>query len=401
MKQLFAMTCILWTASSALASDPSNELYEKFQNELKDFAGIRHELHQNPETKYREFTTSTFIADKLKSYGYRVQRGIGGTGVVALLESGKPGKTVALRADMDALPITETTSLPYASKNLGVMHACGHDGHMATLLMVAKVLQQSPYFKRGKIKFIFQPAEEGGAGADRMIKDGVLENPDVDAIFGYHNWPLDKGVIGTRAGCLMAGADRFDIWINGKGGHAAMPHLTDNPIYRAAEFTLASQRLISQKNPTEPAVLNIASVHSGTTYNVVPDTVHLMGTLRTTSNQSRENLINKLTELCSNQDQITIQADNYPPTINTKKETDLVLKTAREILAEDQVISLDQPVMPAEDFSFYLQKVPGCFFFVGYGQDKPGLHEARYDFSDEIMPRAAYVLAKTALNYLS
>jgi hippurate hydrolase len=391
--------------TNGLASDSSSDLYGMFDSEYAEFCYGRQCLHKISELKFEEHKTSEFIVTNLEAYGYQVQKEIAGTGVVAILDSGVPGKTVAIRADMDALPIQEETGLEYQSQHKGVMHACGHDGHMATVLMIAKVLKQKNLVQSGKVKFIFQPAEEGGAGADKMIKEGVLDG--VDAIFGYHNWPLPYGVIGVRDGCIMAGADRFDIHITGKGGHASVPHLTINPLLIASQITQEVQHLISQKDPLEPAVLNICSIHGGTTYNVVPDEAHIQGTLRTTSKEMRETLMNKLSKLATaTADKYDANAiihflsDNYPPTINSLAETMLVLKTARDKFPQEDIQVLKNPVMASEDFSFYLEKIPGCFFFVGYGKDKPGLHTSTYDYNDLIMPRAAYVLARSALNYL-
>ena len=347
----------------------------------------RHALHNNPELRYEEHETAALVVRYLSECGYQnIQTGVGGTGVVAILDSGKPGKTVALRADMDALPITEQTNLPYQSKNPGKMHACGHDGHTATLLGVAYVLQQIKQQLTGKIKLIFQPAEEGGAGAAAMIKDGVLTNPNVDAIFGYHNWPTAKaGVVCVREQCQMAGGNLVEIVIHGKGGHGAMPHLTTDPIYIGAILITQLQSLVSRFNsPTEPVVISICKFEAGTTHNIIPETATLLGTVRSTSLQGREKVLSQLKAMVDDVTKtygasatVTVH-QGYPPTINHPAETEIVRKTAHELFGTEGLYALPNPVMVAEDFSFYLQEIPGCYFFIGNGEDAPMCHEAPF-----------------------
>lgn len=373
---------------------------------LEEFSQIRQELHQKAELKYEEKNTSDFIKNKLLEYGYEVNH-IAGTGLYCMLDSGIEGKTVALRAEMDALPIVEQTNLSYTSLNENTMHACGHDGHMATLLMVAKYLKQNSESFKGKIKFIFQPAEEGGGGAAKMIAEGILENPKVDAIFGYHNYSLRLGVVGIKKGCILASNDRFVIKIEGKDGHAAMPQNTINPIIIAADVIGKMQKLLAQANPIEPKVLNITGIHAGKTFNVVPKECSLIGTLRTCSAKARIEIINAMKKICLGAEVETnaiinfdIGKDFYPATINSGKETRLVNKSAQKLFAESEIVKLTDPVMASEDFSFYLEKIPGCFFFVGNGETSI-LHTDTYNFNESIIPIAASLLTQAAFDFLN
>lgn len=394
---------------SQLAYGQDNKLFAQFKSLQNEYTSVRQDLHKIPEIKFKEIETAAYIKKHLTKLGYKVQDNVGGTtGLTAILDSGRPGKTVAIRADMDGLPILEQTKLNYKSSHEGMMHACGHDGHMATVLMVAKVLADNKDLISGRIKFIFQPGEESGGGAKVLIDAGILENPKVDAIFGFHNWPLPKGDVATRVGTLMASTDHFEITLNGKGGHAAMPHVTKNPILVGTHIIQNMQTLASQKNPTDPVVLNVGAFQAGTTTNVVPDTALIKGTYRTVSADTRKMIQTKLDEItqncCKTMDmtyEIKYNAVGYPPTVNSKPEAELVLATAGEVVPPEKAYLLDQPVMPGEDFSFYLEKVPGTFFFVGFGEDKPALHTATYNFDDDVMPIAAYVLAKSALNFLN
>lgn len=379
------------------------------QRLLPEIIKIRHQIHEHPELCYQEVKTAALVADTLKKFGYEITTNIGVTGISALLDSGKPGKTVALRADMDALPLQEHTSLSYQSKNPGKMHACGHDGHTATLLAVAGVLKEFTKDFKGKIKFIFQPAEEGGAGAAAMIKDGILDNPKVDAIFGYHNMPqIPFGSIGTKTACLMAAMDTFIITVTGKGGHAAEPETAIDPILIGAQIVQGLQSIASRfTSPTEPIVLTITQFHGGTAYNIIPEDVTLHGTLRTTSVETRAAAKQHMTEIAANIAQAfgaTASVnfkDSFPPTINHAIETDFVLNTAGELLGEKNSQRLIVPMMTSEDFSYFLEKVPGCFFFVGCGKADMSLHNPHFDFNDDIIPIAAEMMGRVAMRYLN
>jgi hippurate hydrolase len=385
-------------------------MLKQYCNEiLPEIIKLRHAIHQNPELLYAVHETADLVTRTLQHFGYsNIQTGVGETGVVAVLDSGKPGKTVALRADMDALPIMEQTGVTYQSKNKGKMHACGHDGHTATLLGCAYVLKKMlPNFS-GKIKFIFQPAEEGGAGAAAMIKDGVLKNPDVDAIFGYHNYPTVKaGLISGRDGCLLAAADEFQITVQGKGGHASQPHLAIDPIYISASIIMQLQSIVSRMSlSTDPVVISVTQFNAGSAFNVIPSEASLFGTIRTISLQTRQRIHQQLAELA--QDIAKAYGGNasyqnhrgYPPTLNHSHETELVRRTARELFGEAGYEERSAPVMAAEDFSFFLQAVPGCYFFIGNGEDTQMCHHPQFNFNDEILPTAISMLSQVALNYL-
>ncbi len=379
------------------------------QNLLPEIIKIRHDIHAHPELAHRETRTATVIAATLKQYGYEVTEGIAGTGVCAILDSGKPGKTVALRADIDALPITEQTSLDYASQTQGIMHACGHDGHTATLLAAAGALKNCTDQFRGKIKFIFQPAEETGTGAASLIQAGILENPRVDAIFGYHNTSKTKaGFFRTRVGCIHAAQDVFTVVIHGKGGHGAQPQLTIDPIFIGASIVQALQSIVSRfTTPTEAVVVSVTQFHAGTTHNAISDTATLNGTIRTVTPEIRQQVKQRFADIITGIAHTfgaTVDIDfsySFPPTINHPTETELTILTAQQVLGTEKVLPLPDPGMPSEDFSYYLEKVPGCFFWIGTGLEHLRPHSVTYEFNDAIIPAAAQVMAQVAINYLN
>ena len=378
-------------------------------NLLDEMIEVRHQIHQTPELAKQEKYTALLVSNTLKKYGYDVKENIGGYGVSAILDSGKPGRTVALRAEMDALPIQEETRLAYKSIHDNVMHACGHDGHTATLLMVAAALIPFKDKFKGKIKFIFQPAEETGSGALAMINAGILDNPRVDAIFGYHNTPkCEAGLFKTKIGCFMAGQDTFNIIIKGRGGHAANPNNIIDPIYIGSLLIQAIQSIVSRFNyPLEPLIISITQFHSGTTHNVIADNAFINGTIRTCSVESRQKIKQRLIELTKSiVESFGAKAEVeyqycFPPTINYKDETELALNVAKEIIGEDNASYLDEQSMASEDFSYYLEKIPGCFFFIGNGVNKGVVHSSKYEFNDKIIPIAAEIMAQVAINYLN
>ena len=370
------------------------------------YRDIRHELHACPELCYEEYKTAMIVKRELEKLGLTVQTNVGRTGVVAILDSQKPGKTIALRADMDALLINEETQLSYSSKNPGKMHACGHDGHTATLLAVAHVLCAMKSSLTGIIKFIFQPAEEGGAGAKAMIDDGVLENPPVDVIFAYHNHPgAPLGTVLVKPGCTLYGDYSFDIHIIGKGGHAAKPETVINPITIAADLINTLQPyILEMEREATPSIIAISQINSGTVRNTISDTANIMGTIRVPSTDKFEKISHELLrviELISKSwnAQIDIMfTTKYPPTMSSQRETEFVQSEATKLLGQDRVGIKPQPARASEDFSFYLQKVPGCYFFIGNG-DSAFCHNAKYDFNDEVMLTAIELLCTLAVNY--
>ena len=379
------------------------------QRLLPETIDLRHQLHANPELAHEEYETAALVSKTLRKFAYEVTEGIGGTGVSAVLDSGKPGKTVALRADMDALPIHEETDLAYRSTRDGKMHACGHDGHTATLLAAAGALMQCKDHFQGKIKFIFQPAEETGTGAAAMIEDGVLESPKVDAIFGYHNsTKSDFGVFKTKMNCLFASQDVFTVVIHGKGGHGAYPHLTVDPIYIGSLIIQALQGIVSRCSaPAEPVVLSVTQFHAGNTHNVIPSEATFQGTLRAITPANQAMLKEKLTDITTNiatSFGATAEINfsySFPPTFNHPQKTQLTYDVAKKVLREKYVALLTEPGMASEDFSYYLKKIPGCYFWMGIGPKEYHPHNLRYEFNNAIIPIAPEMLPQMAIDYLN
>jgi len=368
---------------------------------------IRQKLHQIPELKYEEFKTATLIEKILESYGYQVQSGVGKTGLVAILDSGKSGKTVSLRADMDALPIEEPKENKYCSQHPGKMHACGHDGHCATVLLCAKVLSELKDEFTGKIKFIFQPAEEGGKGALAMIEDGVLDNPKVDAIFGYHNWPgLPLGQLGVKEGVILAGNGRFEITITGKVAHTAQPENAINPVTVGAEL-ITKLDIVRKKISSPDCIINPYAFNSGDWTKGMSTQVHLVGLYYIGSAEALHNIKTEIQNLCddiatSTHTKIKLDFTEFlSPTINTAFETKLMTSAAKKHLEELKITELSSCLIASEDFSEYLKKVPGCFFMVGLGEDAAPVHTREYQYNDIILPISATLLCQTIIDYLN
>jgi amidohydrolase len=343
--------------------------------------------------------------------GVPYQRGFAkGTGIVATLANG-PGKTVALRADMDALEIQEQTGLPYASKISNRMHACGHDGHTACLCGVVKTLARHRDALRGTVKFIFQPAEEEAAGGRLMVEEGALDG--VDAAFALHGWPmLSAGLVGLRPGCMLAGADIFKIVVRGKACHGADPAAGVDPIVVAAHITTALQSVVSREiNPWDAGVVTVAKIHAGHATNIIPESAVLEGTFRSFTPEVHDvieaairRIAEKTAEAHRAAAEVHVADVKYPPLYNDAAMTDFVRETAETVLGADHVVDLPFPYMGAEDFAFYLRKVPGSFICVGVNpnadQPYPPLHNPRYNFSDEAIPTAVILMASIALRFL-
>ncbi len=334
-----------------------------------EIISTRRDFHMYPELGFEEHRTAKIIAKKLSSYGLNVYKGVGKTGVVGILNPHHSGKTIALRADMDALPIQEVSDKKYCSKNKGIMHACGHDGHMAMLLGAAKILSEQSKKINGTIKFIFQPAEEGFGGAQYMIKDGVLN--DVNEIYGAHLWNYQScGTIGIKSGPVMAAADLFEIKIHGKGGHGATPHGTVDAIVVSSHVIQALQTIVSRNtNPLESSVISIGQINGGYNFNIIADKIILKGTVRSYTEKNRQMIKNRMTEILNgisktfNAKIILDYKDGYPPTINNEKCSKNLLKSAKKIVgdnAKEPYLS-----MGGEDFSYFANEIPGCFFFIG------------------------------------
>ena len=368
----------------------------------------RRHLHQNPELNFDVFGTADFVTGKLHEFGCdEVVTKIGRTGLVGVIRGRLgDGPTIGLRADMDALPINEATGLPYASVKPGAMHACGHDGHTAMLLGAAKYLAETRNFA-GTVAVIFQPAEEGGGGGNEMVKDGMMERFAIEKVFGMHNMPtLPLGQFATRPGPIMAATAEFTITITGKGGHAAIPQLTIDPIVIGAELIGALQTIASRStNPIEPIVVSVTKFHGGDAYNVIPERVQLAGTVRTLKKDVAAVAEARIKAICSGLAATygaAIHVDynpNYPVTHNHPEETIFAGDVAAAIVGEPYVHRNAPPLMGGEDFSYMLEARPGSFIFIGNG-DSANLHHPKYDFNDEVIPHGVSYwvrLAETAL----
>lgn len=359
---------------------------------------IRRDLHAHPELAFGEFRTADVVAAKLAALGLEVQRGLAGTGVIGCLRVGSSACAIGLRADMDALPLDELNRFEHRSCHAGKMHACGHDGHTAMLLGAAEALVALRNESRfdGTVYFIFQPAEEGNGGGRLMVEQGLFEKFPMQAIYGLHNWPgLPVGQMAVMPGPIMAGTDRLEILVTGRGGHAAMPHLAADTVVAGSALVQALQTLVSRNSEAhEPTVLSITRFHAGQTDNVLPEEARLGGTLRTFSTAQRELMSAGIQRICAGVAATygvrvePILEPGYPPTINSAAETTLCKEVAISLLGEGQVRDDLKPSMGAEDFAYMLREKPGCYVWLGNGSGEGGcmLHSPRFDFNDEIIP---------------
>ncbi len=366
---------------------------DRLDNMLPEITAWRRDIHKNPELGYDVHRTAKFVADKLREFGVdEVVEGIGKTGVVGVIKGRAQlsGKTIGLRADMDALPIIEATDAQWASQTPGKMHACGHDGHTAMLLGAARALADSRDFD-GSVVVIFQPAEEGGAGGLAMVQDGMMERFGIDEVYGMHNMPnLPLGEFAIRPGPLMAAADEFDIIIKGQGGHAAMPHVCIDPVVIASHTVLALQSITSRGvRPIDPLVISVTTMEvEGEAYNVIPQSVRMRGTLRAFDENVRLEAKKRVIEIA--QQTATVfnatadvdYRDGYPPTVNHEAQTEFAVTVARQVVGHEKVDDNRDPMMGAEDFSYMLNERPGAFIFIGNG-DSANLHHPEYDFNDD------------------
>ena len=377
-----------------------------------DMLALRHDLHAHPELAYQEHRTGDIVAARLTEWGYEVHRGLGDTGVVGTLRCGDHlnGKRLGLRADMDALPIRETTGLPYASRHDGKMHACGHDGHTATLLAAAKVMAERKQQFNGTLHLIFQPAEEGHGGAQKMVDQGLFELFPCDALYAFHNEPgYPAGQFGFRSGVMYSSSDTAIITIHGKGGHGAMPHVAVDPIVVASHLVLALQTIRSREiDPNDMAVVTVGAIHAGDAPNVIPETCELRVTIRARCPQVRQQLRERITAMAHAQAAVhraTAQVDykwRYPPVINDVAATDFAVNVARDFLGEQWLIPNLQPLQASDDFAIMLNAVPGNYFIVGNGVGEGGcmVHNAGYDFNDNLLPVTASYWVQLAQAYL-
>jgi len=366
----------------------------QMQEEMKEW---RRDLHRIPEIGLQEHKTSEFIQNKLKSWNIDFKTGYANTGIVAWIKGnrGNGEKTIGLRADFDALPMTEKNSFDHKSMNEGMMHACGHDGHTTMLLGAAKYIKENPEFD-GTVYFIFQPGEEGFGGGEKMIQDGLFNDHKIDEVYALHNWPeLPLGHFGISTGAMMAAVDEYDIIVKGKGGHAALPHLAIDPIVIASQIVLSLQTIISRfLNPVDNALITVTKIHGGSAYNVIDDEVILNGTVRTFKQEIRDKIEKRINETAkgiakANGGEVeVVYFRKYPPTINSKKESVFSSIVAKELVGEKNVQMDVEPSMGGEDFSYLLNEKPGSYLYIGQrdSNHKDYLHTTKYDFNDDILP---------------
>ena len=377
--------------------ETSNEIV----NIIPEVMTWRHELHAHPELGYEEKWTSDFIVTKLESFGIEVHKGLGKTGVVGILkglkanQGGGGNKAIGLRADIDALPMTEENNFSYKSKFDGCMHACGHDGHTAMLLGAAKILSLNNDFD-GTVYFIFQPAEEGGGGGLAMIEDGLFEQFPMDSVWGMHNWPgMDEGSVAVHKGSVMAAADRFEVTVNGNGGHAAMPQATNDPVLATTAIVQALQQIVSRKqNPLDAVVVSVTQINAGSGFNIIPQVTDFIGTIRTVNPDTRINVHKQFKDICEatalaygcTADVSVIKG--YPVTVNDIDSSEKAIQVTSSIFGSSSVKTNMAPSMGAEDFAYMLEKTPGAYIWLGAGEGKSGcmLHNTKYDFNDNILP---------------
>jgi len=386
----------------------------EFHTELQK---IRRDIHAHPELRFEEVRTADVVAQKLTEWGIPIIRGLGVTGVVGIIKGGNGTRALGLRADMDALPMPELNTFAHASRNEGKMHACGHDGHTAMLLGAAHYLSQHRHFD-GTVYVIFQPAEEGGAGADRMIKDGLFEQCPMDAVFGMHNWPgMAAGQFGVTPGPMMASSNEFEVTVRGKGSHAAQPHKSCDPVMTAVQIAQRWQTIVSRNtNPNDAAVLSITQIHAGSATNVIPDSAKLIGTVRTFSTavldlvETRMQAIAEHTAIAFDSEVDFNFRRNYPPLINHVKETAFAVDVLSAMVGAENINASIEPTMSSEDFAFMLQHKPGCYVFIGNGEGSHrdgghgmgpcNLHNPSYDFNDALLPIGASYWVRLAEAFL-
>jgi len=380
-------------------------------------ARIRKDIHAHPELRFEEHRTADLVAQQLTAWGIPIHRGLGGTGVVGIIKNGASDRALGLRADMDALPILEKNTFEHASRHHGKMHACGHDGHTAMLLGAAQHLAQHRHFD-GTVYLIFQPAEEGGGGAREMIRDGLFEQFPMQAVFGMHNWPgMAAGTFAVSPGPVMASSNEFKVTIQGKGGHAALPHTTLDPVPVACQMVQAFQTIITRnKKPIDAGVISVTMIHAGEATNVVPDRCELQGTVRTFTLEVLDMIEARMRQIaehtCAAQG-LTCTFEflrNYPPTINAAAEAEFAKEVMTDLVGLDQVL-VQEPTMGAEDFAYMLQAKPGAYCFigngdgdhrsVGHGAGPCTLHNPSFDFNDALLPLGASYWVRLVERWLS
>ncbi len=382
------------------AGEAAPYLRAALSSRVGEFIALRRDIHQNPELGFAEHRTAALVAQRLRDWGYTVHTGLGGTGVVGTLKRGTGSKSIGLRADMDALPIDEADGRAWKSQNAGVMHACGHDGHTATLLAAAREIAEHAQFD-GTLHLIFQPAEEGGGGAVRMMEDGLFEQHPCDAVFALHNAPgVPEGVLAFRAGAAMASSDYVRITVRGQGGHGALPHRASDPVVAAAAIVMALQTVVSRNvDPLHTAVITVGAIHGGQANNVIPQEVRMELSVRALDAQVRATLKQRIHEIAQLQAQsYGSQAeidwrDGYCVLVNDAGHTRFAADVATRLFGAQRVQRDAPPITASEDFAFMLERVPGCYFFIGNGSEgTPGgcmVHNPNYDFNDALIEPGA------------
>lgn len=378
-------------------------------NDMPELVAIRHHLHQHPELGLSEYRTSEYLAGMLSTLGYEVTRGLAKTGLVATLRNGTSNRSLGIRADIDALPILEETGAAHASKTDGLMHACGHDGHMTMLLGAARLLAERRNFD-GTIHLIFQPAEENFGGARLMIEDGLFERFPCDAVFALHNDPsLPFGEVHLREGPIMAAVDECRIVVNGRGGHGAEPQETADPIIAGASIIMALQTVVSRNlHPLDPAVVTVGAFHGGQASNVIPERAEMLLTIRSFDPKVRDLLEARIRAVAEGQAasygmSVSIEYERgYEPTVNHAAETEFARQVARRVVGPAKVHDVPRPMMGSEDFAYMLAERPGSYFFLGTRRTEkdPPLHHPRYDFNDDVLPIGAALWVELAESWL-
>ena len=388
------------------------DLKKEIKELTPELIELRRYLHRHPEPGFHEVWTGQMVAEELRGLGYEVKSGIAKTGVMGLLRGGKPGKTLLLRADIDALTIGEKNEIDYCSEQPGVMHACGHDGHMAIALTVARILSQHQSEWVGNVKFVFQPAEEGPGGAKPMIEEGVLKDPKPDRALGLHLWNvLPVGTVGIRPGPTFACLDAIDITIRGKGGHGAAPHQTVDSIVAAAQVINALQTVVSREvDPIKPVVVSIGTIEGGHAYNIIANEVKMKGTVRAFDLDLRKTLPERIERIIKGTT-ASLRAEydfeyrfGYPPLVNDEGVCNWMKEIAAEVVGEEN-IKIPDPTMGGEDMAYFLQEIPGCYLLLGSANEKKGLnkphHNPEFNFDEAALPIGVEILARAALRFLS
>jgi len=390
----------------------ADEMASEVEGLKDEMVALRRDLHRHPELAFQERRTAGTVASRLEELGISVRTGVAETGVIGLLQGGAPGPTVMIRADIDALPVQEVPGRPYSSVEEGKMHACGHDGHTTILVAVAKLLAGRKGSLKGRVKLVFQPAEETMSGAQPMVEEGVMENPKVDRVLVCHLWsPLEVGTVGVRPGPIFVSTDEIRVLVKGKGGHGGLPHLSVDPVVIAAHTIVALQSIVSREvDALQRVVLSFGRISGGTQFNIIPDEVRLEGNLRTLDEEVRSFVMKRVAEVAGSVAAAMrgraelVHVRGIPPVVNDREVTEVVAAVAGRVVGKENVIQVE-PVAVGDDAALFLERAPGCYFLVGAGNKERGItaphHNPEFDIDEAALPIAARILAEAALHYLS